>query len=340
LPVGLCYIERRLRSVPVPPLKPHPEARRTLRESAMPTPLLETTVWPDWQTIETRQANENARLWRFAQLSIAATTLLALVIGPSGTSWIWRGMLQGLVLPLVLWLPPLWYLYKAEIDRRHNYRPLLTPCLVLLGITLAAYLVESALVRGWVGSRSLPLLLPLGVAAPAATWWLFRRLRRDFPGEMLRLGVTGKKWLPDILAGAAAGCALGLHLLLMWSLMPGKAAVIWPSPAVLALTICSLLGPLLLGEEMLFRGLGVRILSGAEQQDPVQTTYRIGLLNLYVYLIPVVWPSNPQVWIWRLVYGGLLALIATALRFRLGNLIPSLACNIVFSLFMAVVLGS
>jgi hypothetical protein len=306
----------------------------------MSTPLLEAAVWPDWQAIEAQQANESARLWRFAQLAIAATTLLALVIAPSEMSWIWRGVLHSLVLPLVLWLPPLWYLLKAEIDRKHAYRPLLTVCLALLGIALVAYLVELVVAQGWVGSRALPLLLPVGLAVPAATWSLFRWLRNHLPGEMLRLGISGKQWLLDTVIGAAAGCALGLHLLLMWSLMPGKAAVRWPAPAALVLTLCYFLGPLLLGEELLFRGLGVRILAGPEQKEPVRTTLRIGLLNLYVYLIPIVWPSNPQVWVWRLLYGGLLALTATALRFRLGNLIPGLACNVVFSLFMTVVLGT
>jgi hypothetical protein len=304
------------------------------------TPLLETAVWPDWQAIENQRSNENARLWRFAQLSIAITTLLALIVGPWGLSWVWRGLVQGLVLPMVLWLPPLWYLFRAEIHRTGAFRPLLTPCLTLLGITLVAYLVESAQVQGWVGARGLPLLLPLGIAAPAAIWWFFRRLRHRFPGEMLRLGATGKTWLPDSVIGAAAGCALGLHLLLMWSLMPAKSAVVWPGPVALALTICSLLGPLLLGEELLFRGLGVTILSGPEQKDPVRTMLRIGVLNLYVYLIPVMWPGNPQLWNWRLMYGALIALVATLLRFRLGNLVPGLACNLVASVFMAVVLGA
>jgi hypothetical protein len=101
-----------------------------------------------------------------------------------------------------------------------------------------------------------------------------------------------------------------------------------------------LLGPTLLGEELLFRGLGVLLLSGPEQREPLRAALRIGVINLYVYMMPIAGPGNAQLWMWRLIFGGLMVLSATVLRFRLGSILPGLICNVVFSLFMVSVLGS
>jgi hypothetical protein len=305
-----------------------------------PSSLLEVAVLPDWQAIEAEHAAENARLWRFAQAAIAVTTLVALIIGPAGAPQIWRGLLHSLVLPLVLWLPPLWYLSRTPTNVRQGNRPLLPLGLALFGVIVLSCLLEFSFAQGWLDGQRSPLVVALAVAVPAGTWWLLSRLRRYFPDEMLRLGVTGKLWRTDAAVGVAAGCALGLYLMLMWTLVPGQSAVRWPAPAALSVILCSLLGPTLLGEELLFRGLTVRLLSGPEQRDLARTALRIGVINLYIYMIPIPGPGNPQLWVWRLVFGGLMILTATLLRYKLGNIVPGLICSVLFSLFMVVTFGT
>ena len=163
------------------------------------------------------------------------------------------------------------------------------------------------------------------------------RERRRAPPAARALGFVPGDWVYYALAGAAAGVALGFHMLLITRFLPSAPAVHRPSPAEILWLACFVLGLRATGEELLFRGLGYHLLVGSARPIPAIVAQIAGL-NLLLYLMPLSQSTAPALWLVGLVYGALLAVATTLLRHRSGSLVPGLACNAVFTFFVAAVL--
>jgi membrane protease YdiL (CAAX protease family) len=91
------------------------------------------------------------------------------------------------------------------------------------------------------------------------------------------------------------------------------------------------------GEELLFRGLGYHLLVSSARPLPLIVAQIAGL-NLLLYLMPLSQATTPALRLLGLIYGALLAVATTLLRYRSGSLVPGLACNAIFVLFFSAVL--
>jgi membrane protease YdiL (CAAX protease family) len=163
------------------------------------------------------------------------------------------------------------------------------------------------------------------------------RERRRAPPAARALGLVPGDWVYFVLAGAAAGVALGFHMLLITHYLPTAPAAHRPTPAQLLWLACFVLGLRATGEELLFRGLGYHLLVGSARPVPAIVAQIAGL-NLLLYLMPLSQSTVPALWLVSLAYGALLAVVTTLLRYRSGSLAPGLACNAVFVFFIAAVL--
>ena len=181
------------------------------------------------------------------------------------------------------------------------------------------------------------LPLPFALLIPATTWALLLYERRQAPPAARALGFVLGDWFYYALAGGAAGVALGFHMLLIAHYLPSAPAVHRPTPAEFLWLACYVVGLRATGEELLFRGLGYHLLGGSSRPiAPVVA--QIAGLNLLVYLMPLSQSTQPVLWLLILAYGALLSVATTLLRYRSGSLVPALACNAAFTLFIATVL--
>lgn len=297
----------------------------------MPARLLEITVRPDWEEVDRLRTARAARVWRWAQIGIIAGVLASVLLGSLAPRWPALQLIRLTIFTLVTWGPPLWFLIESRADLRRG-RQALAQALALVAI---ATLVAVATAPYGLSRFRLPL--PFALLIPAATWLLLLRERRRVPPAARALGFVPGDWVYYALAGAAAGVALGFHMLLITRFLPSAPAVHRASPAEILWLACFVLGLRATGEELLFRGLGYHLLVGAARPTPAIVAQIAGL-NLLLYLMPLSQSTSPALWLVGLVYGALLAVATTLLRHRSGSLAPALACNAVFIFFVAAVL--
>ena len=186
-----------------------------------------------------------------------------------------------------------------------------------------------------IGPLRLPT--PLVLLVPAATWALLLYRGRRAPAGFRGLGFVTGGWFYYGLAGAAAGAALGFHLLLITRFLPLPSPAFPASPAAVLWSVCYVVGLRATGEELLFRGLGYHLLAG-NAETILAVVLRILTANLFLHLMGVSYAAYHALWLLSLGYTALLAVATTLLRYRSGSLIPSLACDVVFTLFVTAVL--
>jgi hypothetical protein len=309
----------------------------TRMSDSMAKPLFETTVRPDWREIAAATVAEDARLWRRLQLAVIALTLAVLLASSLTPPGRWLILLRTFLTVSVCWGLPLWSIYRTAEDRMQAQRLMGVAAILLAGALIVAIATVPASLanQGVVGRVANS---PLVIAVPLLTGLVLAQTVRRFPRRARTLGLVRRSWLRNAIMGSATGAALGFHLLITISFLPGAPEPRMPAPATLIWLVCYFGGLEALGVELLFRGLGFHLLSGALQDDAPRLVTRLTLLNLFLYLIPVS-QINPALWIWGVIYGALLALAATLLRLRQGSLVPGLACNVVFSIFLAVATG-
>jgi hypothetical protein len=298
----------------------------------MPARLLEITVRPDWEEVDHLRAARGAQVWRWAQLCIVAGVLASVLLGALAPRWPALQLVRLTIFTLVTWGPPLWFLIEGKPGRRRAHLALAQALALLALATLGAVATAP---YGLMGRFRLPL--PFALLIPAATWLLLLRQRRQNPAAARALGFVPGNWVYYALAGAAAGVALGFHMLLITRLLPSAPAVHGASPAEILWLACFVLGLRATGEELLLRGLGYHLLVGSARPVPAIVAQLAGL-NLLLYLMPLSQSTAPALWLVGLIYGALLAGATTLLRHRSGSLAPALACNAVFTFFVAAVL--
>ncbi|MEA3338257.1 MAG: CPBP family glutamic-type intramembrane protease [Chloroflexota bacterium] len=295
----------------------------------MPQPVLESTVHHDWQTLTQENSMRRLRLWRAIEIVVALMSLVALTVPLLFPSWPGARILPFALFSLAFWILPIWTLLRTQM----TVGPALLRILPILGLLLAAMLIAIISAPAAVTGNEGQNILILSAMIPALTWPVLAWLVRRFPTRTRALGFTTMGWPANLVIGAAAGAALGLHLLFSAGLTMGLAQ---PSAAMLTLlvwTLCFQAGLLAVGEEILFRGLAYDLLIGSQPGNPIVPGLRIVLLNSIVYL--GLWPSFNLQGVsgvfWFLAYSVVLALLTTYLRYRQRSLLPGMVCRIVFA---------
>lgn len=319
----------------------------------MSTPLLDIAVRSDWREITQRVVKGDARLWtamRFAVIGVAiAAQLLALIFAP------WGMAIRAAGFCALFWALPLWALWQGggTIERNgggerekgsggdggaRRGRGVIIGVAVAVGAAIVAALVvlpliAPATIAGLatiVGAATVAGLALIAVGAAAAIL-----LRRQFPHEMRAFGLVSDAWGINLAIGAALGVALGFHLLIVASALPGVAIGLRLTPA-LAVFIGFQVGLRVVGEELFFRGLGFHLLTGIGARSRALTAWLV-LINLFVYLWLFGQTEDPVGGL-LVLYGGIMAFVCTRLRLRQESLLPGLACQAIFVLFVAAVI--
>ncbi len=304
----------------------------------MPTPLLETTVRPDWREIGRRRTAQSARAWRLvlglAVLLALATLALTLVPALSRRQDQWRLLLFA----LLFWPLPVWRVLRTRLAPRQAATTGVAIVALLVGagaITAFAVPPSSAL-RGWQAVGPLPFwLAPVGAIVVLLVWfWLLRK--HPVGARWLALGGSG--WLRGLTLGATAGALLGLHYWFVVRSIPGWPQPEYAAPAAFLWAACALAAIRTPTEEFLLRGVGYAALEDAGEAAWPGVLARVTLINLFVHVTPMgAERANLGLWVLALAYAVLLAVLTTALRARTGRLAPSLACNFAFGLFAVAV---
>jgi hypothetical protein len=300
------------------------------------SPLLTTSVRPDWAELTRERALRQARSWTAFQLILVFGTLLVLLQAIVFPARNWTPMLWA-----ALFIPVSWSLPLVTIFRRsgRGRRDALLMGVAALGIVFAGLAVAwMGAIGVWaadleVGAPHFPRAL--GLLVPMLTWPLLVWTYRRFPLASRQMGLTPDGWLTNTAMGAAAGAAMGLGLVLAEGLRWGVGP---PQPQAL-LTLAWLLvyeaGLRVPGEELLFRGLVYGTLVGDPTARVVPAMARVILLNLLVYVVPLVSATTIEGRLGIAVYGAALTCTSTLLRHRQHSLLPGMAANVVFSVFLA-----
>lgn len=305
----------------------------------MPTPLLDVKVRPAWQEISQQQANLKTRLWRSMQVLVVLLVLILFMLPAASRALPLRGLLfVFLLFVVVLWVLPLWSVLRLDERTQPARRSALR---IFLLLSLVAILIWATYPFPPYGvlTRLLPNLAPyLAALAPIISLSVLLYSGRHAPRPMRRLGLVTNRWLPNLVIGAAAGAALGLHLWLTTHNLRAGMALHMPSIAALVWLLCYEISLRASGEELLFRGLGYHLAIENPPSPMLGAAVRLTLLNILFYLAPL-WPTvDPALRIWIAAYGAALAVLTLLLRYQQQSLLPCLACNVTMGLFMGWVL--
>lgn len=296
--------------------------------------LLDITVRPDWRELMQQAEVQRLRIWRAIETAVAGLALVALISRLILPQQPWSNFVRVGLFASLFWMLPLWTLLRsrhevgAAMERVTRWwAPILAASAIAAITQPGALPAEAGAVFVW-----LPLL---AVAIPCLTWAILRQVRRAFPIQSGQLGVITAAWPSHLALGVLAGCALGLHLWLTARFLPD---LTWPDGPVglrLLWALCYLAGLMSMGQELLLRGLAYDAVLAGRKDTFILPAAKIVLLNLLIY---TAWlallPGISLIWIvWLLVYGAVLACVATWLRHREQSLLPGLAANVVFGLF-------
>ncbi len=301
----------------------------------MHIPLLDVTVHPDWQEISQQQTILKTRLWRIMQVLVILLVLILFMLPGISRALPLRGLLYVFLLfVLILWVLPLWSVLR--LDER-TAQTQLRALSIFLALSLVAALLWATYPFPPYGllTRVVPDLAPyLSLLAPLTSGAILVYSVRRAPRPMRRLGLGAQRWLPNLIIGAAAGAALGFHLWLTTHSLRAGLALHVPSPGMLVWLFCYEASLRATGEELLFRGLGYHLALEDTPAPLLGPATRLTLLNVLFYLVPLSQTADPVLRIWIAAYGTALAVLTLLLRYRQQSLLPALACNVAFSLFV------
>lgn len=298
-------------------------------------PLGDIGVRPDWRQIEQRQHAGLAAKSNLLQLALIGYGLTALI----AASWFqappWAVFLQGLLFAAAfLWAP-----LNATIPKKADARKsLIIAAIVLSPIVGLAFLTApvSVVPATTLGPRLSPWLSLLIPAASAALFFSLARRHADLSHA---LGFASRAWVYQALVGLALGTALGFHLWSTVSAAQPQQAPALPGPATLVWLLAVQAGLLGLGEEIALRGVLFRMAFAEQHRLHFGLFVRIVALDAPLYLAPVMHhTAGGSGLLMGLAYGVVFALLATILRFSFRSITASLAANVAFHLFFALVM--
>ena len=311
----------------------------------MAHPLSEIFVRADWREITQPIVRQDARLWAAMRFAVIGVAVVAQLLSQVAAPW---SIAPGVGLFCALfWGFPLYWLgcpsARSCVRSSATVAQARTVCAVsaiAVGVAIVA-----ALVPVTIGGAVRSAAWPVGLAIPFVGWCVAVILLRTFPYRMRGFGLTRDGWPAHLVIGAAAGAALGCHLLLVVNDLPGGgqlgggllgSAGAPRAVSTVAWFISFQLGLRVLGEELFFRGLGFHLLRRVGASDRALTAWLV-LLNLCAYLWLLGQGREPMAGL-LVAYGGVMAFVCTRLRLSRGSLLPGLACQAVFVIFVAVVI--
>jgi hypothetical protein len=135
------------------------------------------------------------------------------------------------------------------------------------------------------------------------------------------------------------GGMLGIHLLFSADVLAGGRSLQTPTWPVLIWTFCSYAGLQALGEELIFRGLSLTVLSEGLHRPFWKAAVRVTFLNLLICLVWVPYSQYTGIWFGIVAYRTALAFASAFLRHRQQSVLPGLTANVLFSLFVAAIIS-
>jgi hypothetical protein len=295
--------------------------------------LLDYVVRHNWRELTWEMHRGTLRLWRrlFGLVILSSLVLLPLgLLAPPDSVWdVLRTVTTScafIVFPLygVGWL-------RRDVPRRFA---------VGLGTIIGAAAL-GRLARPQAGAAPRPTVLTIGLLgslAMLAPWIVLFQASHQEPRALQDLGVTAENWLPNVLIGGLIGAALAAHLALTREFV-GLSNWWRPSWILLLWHLCFSVGLQGLGEELLFRGLGYRLLHEQLGRGLGHTMGVLTLLSLLprLTLRSVSLSSSFDAWI--LVYLIGISAINIALRAWRDSLVPGIACQAVLSVLTLLLTG-
>jgi hypothetical protein len=214
---------------------------------------------------------------------------------------------------------------RCDLARRGVFAG--TPVRILVAIGLVVAVVSVAAMLGHVGEMPRRLVVRAGaviaLVATAIGW-----ARADDPGLAWRwLGLTAPVRPRAVLAGAATGLALGLHLLVTASRTLGYPVALDPSSRVLADVVYDLVVNVPSAELFLRGALFTRVQRHASFGVSLAVSTAASLAR---YLLDPALPPAAEVVVGAVVYLGLLGAANAWLLWWSGSLVPPLLGSMLF----------
>ncbi|MFW6135585.1 MAG: type II CAAX prenyl endopeptidase Rce1 family protein [Chloroflexota bacterium] len=296
--------------------------------------LLKTVVREDWRDLTQQMVQEALRLWRGVQMLAVIAALTSPLVFLLALPHPWENIAYTVLSACLFITYPLWVVLRPK-ERSLVYAVGAT--LLLVGATVGGYLLRPHMVPNGDVMASLRTVGG-GLVMVVTSWGVLAWAHAEERKGMERLGVTGERWALNALLGAAVGAALGAHLMLA-RYFAGLGPESRPGWAIVAWQICFWAGLKGLGEELLFRGLGFRLLRESLDRQFWTTAVSLTTFDLLTCLLVGLPILKGWTAVWVLLYLGVMATVNAALREWRHSLVACLACNVCFHTFLLVGLG-
>lgn len=295
--------------------------------------LLDYVVREDWRQRTRQIMRENVGLWRGLQSLVVLSALALMVVSFLRPSQPWRDIISTACSSCLFIGFSLWAALRPE---KHSIAYAGLATLLLVGAAVVGGLLHHSPGR----DRDVVAdLRTLGGGLSMLSSWALLVWAYGRPREAVeQLGVTTERWAGNALLGVIVGAALGAHLMLAGQ-FAGLEYGIRPRWAIVVWQVSFWVGLKGLGEELLLRGLGFRLLRVGLGRSFWAAAVPLTMLNLLPYLVTSSPIANGPAGIWVLPYIALIALLNVALREWRRSLIPCLACNVSFRLVVLIGLG-
>jgi hypothetical protein len=295
--------------------------------------LLDYVVREDWRQRTQQMMRENTRLWRGLQALVVFSALASMIVLFLCPFQPWESICYTVLSSCLFIGFSVWAILRPE-KHAIAYTGLATSllaCAAAVGGLLRPPLgIEHDVVEDlWALGGTLAMLSSWGLLV-----WAYGRRKETVE----RLGVTTERWAGNALIGGVVGAALGVHSMLAGQ-FAGLEYGIRPSWATLVWQVAFWAGLRGLGEELLFRGLGFRLLRTGLDRSFWATAVPLTVLNLLPYLATSFLIANEPAGPWVLSYVALMALSNVALREWRRSLVPCLACNLCLRVVLLIGLG-
>ena len=262
--------------------------------------LRDVLVHSDWRARTLQDTARRLRLWRATEVAVTTATLATVVSGTFLSAESWGLAQRAIVYVGVFLLVPLILIRNLRQDSLQSTLWAMSSGLALL-LAIAVALISIPLLAS---DAVVPFLPALVALLALATWPMAVYMSRRYPTQARQLGLVWNSWSLKMLAGLAAGLALGFHMLITSRFMPvPPAAPAFPLSTILWVTL-ALTWLRALAEELFFRGWCYHLQFHNTPVISADATAKIVLLNLLAYTGYAMIVPSGQVLAWLLIYEG------------------------------------
>lgn len=295
--------------------------------------LLDVVVREDWRKKTKQMRRETTRLWRGLQVLVILAALASMVVSILCPSQPWKDVCHTALSACLFISFSVWTVLRPE---KHSVAYAGLATLTLVGAAAVGRLLYPP--PGGAPDVAGDVWAVVGSLVMLSSWGLLVWTHSRHQAAIEQLGLTTKKWAGNALLGGVAGAALGVHLMLTGHLA-GLESGRRPYWAVAVWQVSYWAGLRGLGEELLLRGLGFRLLRERLGRSFWATAAPLTVLSVLPYLATRISVVNEPAGMWVLPYVALMALVNVSLREWRRSLISCLACNVAFNLVLLVGLG-